>query len=497
MKNIFITSAAILMLTSALDAQWTDLQSAELVIGQPDFTTYTDLPNTRTAIDLSGPRSIAIDFQHSKLYIGDVDNHRVLRYAYPITGNQPTAELVFGQSDFTTDPVGDYSKTFGIWLTPTAKQILEPMALAVHNGDLWVLDHNNQRIVRFSHAYNLTVNNPDADLVIGQSTFSTRDFSCTSSSFTAPWGMTIDNNGNLWVADAGNGRVLRFNDVSTLTNGASANGVLGQTGFNIQTIATTATQYQFGLPSSLYVDGTTLWVCDRGFNRVLKFNNAAIKPNGANADGVLGQSDYSGSALGIAPGSFNRPFGVCVDGIGNLYVSDQTSRRILIFKNAANKSNGAYADNVLGQASFYTTTYSYGDNSFGPDNVSNLAIDNSRGKLFVVDATAARVMQFASSGVLTGISPEVSETSKSFTLSTYPNPFNLSTTISFTLQSESNVSLVVFNGSGKQLSVLVSGELPAGPHKYSWDAAGIPVGVYMCKLQVGRHVEMQKLIILK
>jgi sugar lactone lactonase YvrE len=492
MKNIFQTFAAILLLASALDAQWTDLQSAEFVIGQPDFNGFI---STRTATGLAGPYSVAIDFQHSKIYIGEADNHRVMRYAYPLTGNQPTAELVFGQPDFTSDPGQAYYNSFGSWPEPTAKQILEPMALAVYNGDLWVLDHNNQRVVRFSHAYNLTVNNPDADLVIGQSTFLTRDFSCTSNSLTAPWGMTIDASGNLWVADTGNGRVLRFNDVSSLSSGASANGVLGQTNFTANTVTTVPSQYQFGLPSSLFVDGTTLWVCDRGFNRVLKFNNAAVKPNGANADGVLGQSNYSGSALGISPSSFNRPFGVCVDGKGNLYVSDQTSKRILIFLNAANKSNGANADNVLGQASFYTTYYQYGNNSFAPDKVSNLAVDNSRGKLFVADLGASRVLQFAASGVLTGISPVLSETTNPFRFSNYPNPFSSSTTISITIQSESFVSLKVFDDTGRQLSVLVSDEIPAGTYEYLWETKGLPNGMYLCRLQVGNSVETKKLLI--
>ena len=50
---------------------------------------------------------MAIDTVHNKLYVADRDNNRVLRYAYPITGNQPAAELVFGQPDFdtTTTPV--------------------------------------------------------------------------------------------------------------------------------------------------------------------------------------------------------------------------------------------------------------------------------------------------------------------------------------------------------------------------------------------------------
>lgn len=83
MKNIFITFATILLFAPASRAQWTNWQSAEFVIGQPDFTTTT---SARSATGMGGPYSVAIDLQHSKLYVGDPDNNRILRYAYPHHG---------------------------------------------------------------------------------------------------------------------------------------------------------------------------------------------------------------------------------------------------------------------------------------------------------------------------------------------------------------------------------------------------------------------------
>lgn len=496
MKNILITIATILLLASALDAQWINYQAAEFVIGQPDFTTNNI---AHSATGLAGPKSVAIDFQHSKLYIGDASNHRVLRYAYPITGNQPTAELVFGQSDFTTDPVQTYYNNMGFYPAPTAKQILYPASMAIHDGDLWVLDYFNSRIVKFSQAYNQTVNNPNADLVIGQANFTSNDNTgCTSNAFNSR-GMTIDGNGNLWIADAGNRRVLRFNDVSNLTNGASASGVLGQPDFTTRIVPSTPSQNKIGQSFSLCFDGTTLWVCDLEFNRILRFDNAAAKPDGANADGVLGQSSFTTSAVATTPSTFNQPIGVCADGKGNLYVSDQSNNRVVIFLNAASKINGANADNFLGQPSFYVNSYtnanSDGSRCFAYHWVSNLAIDNTNGKLFVVDMV--RVLQFAASGTLTGINQKESPELKPFQLFNYPNPFNLTTTISFTLPSESFVSLVVFDDTGRQLFVLVSKELPAGSYEHQWEAIGLPIGVYLCRLQVGKFVETEKLILFR
>jgi len=496
MRNIFTVFITTILLTSASLAQWTDYQSAEFVIGQPDLITNL---GACSANGLWGPYSVAIDFQHSKLYVGDADNHRVLRYAYPLTGNQPTAELVFGQSNFTTDSVQDFYNRMGFWPTPTPKKILYPMAIAVYNGDLWVLDEFNNRVVKFSQAYNQTSNNPDANVVIGQSNFDTNDPACTPHSFSTPWGMTIDESGNLWVADAGNGRVLRFNDASSLAIGDTATGVLGQTDFITGTRASTPTQNQFNIASSLCFSGTTLWVCDRQFNRVLRFDSAATKPNGANADGVLGQSDFTSSTYGTTPSTFHQPFGVCADGKGNLYVSDQLNNRVVIFLSAANKSNGADADNVLGQSSFYSTSNTNDSTGFAPGSVTNFAVDNANGKLFVVDRVGMRVMQFAASSPLTGVGPN--ETSgfsgvpNQFRLSNYPNPFNPSTQITFSIPKVTNVTLKIYDLLGRDIAILVNERKQAGEYAVNWDAEGVPSGVYFYRIVAGDFIQTNKMMV--
>jgi sugar lactone lactonase YvrE len=497
MKNIFITFAAIILLASALCAQWTDNQAAEFVIGQSDFTTNTP---ACTATGLDCPLAIAIDFQHSKMYIADEFNCRVLRYAYPLTGNTPTAELVFGQPDFTSDAVHDWFNTYGWWPAPTAKQILLPIAIAVYNGDLWVADDGNSRVVRFSQAYNQTVNNADADLVLGQTNFITRDQGCTSSSFLEANGLMFDGNGNLWVADGGNCRILRFNNASSLANGSSANGVLGQPDFTTGTMTTSPAQNKIGLPSSLCFDGTTLWVCDKQFNRVLRFDSAATKLNGANADGVLGQSNFTGSAAGTTPSTFDNPYGVCADAKGNLYVSEQTNNRVPIFLNAESKSNGANADNLLGQSSFYSITQSAGNNSFY-HGTSNFAVDNTAGKLLIADRSGCRVMQFAASGSLTGIkhneTSSFSGVPKQFRLSNYPNPFNPSTTISIFVPFRSSVVVEVCDVLGRRIKTLMHKDLSQGRYNVPFDGTSLTSGVYFCRLKAEGFEQTQKLLLVK
>ncbi len=85
-----------------------------------------------------------------------------------------------------------------------------------------------------------------------------------------------------------------------------------------------------------------------------------------------------------------------------------------------------------------------------------------------------------------------------FTLSqNYPDPFNPSTTISFSIASKSVVSLRIFDVLGKEVATIISGELPEGNYSRQWNAAGVKSGVYFYRLQAGSFTETKKLVLLK
>ena len=87
--------------------------------------------------------------------------------------------------------------------------------------------------------------------------------------------------------------------------------------------------------------------------------------------------------------------------------------------------------------------------------------------------------------------------SSAILLQNYPNPFNPSTTISFGLSELSFVSLKVFDAVGREVAVLISKNLPAGYHAFQWDAANMPSGVFLCRLEAGTYTETKKLILLR
>ncbi|MFO7447730.1 MAG: sialate O-acetylesterase [Ignavibacteriaceae bacterium] len=79
----------------------------------------------------------------------------------------------------------------------------------------------------------------------------------------------------------------------------------------------------------------------------------------------------------------------------------------------------------------------------------------------------------------------------------YPNPFNPATTISFNIPAQSFVSLKVFDAFGREVSVLLSEQLPAGTYTRQWNAAGFSSGVYFYRLQAGSFMETRKLTLLR
>ncbi len=79
----------------------------------------------------------------------------------------------------------------------------------------------------------------------------------------------------------------------------------------------------------------------------------------------------------------------------------------------------------------------------------------------------------------------------------YPNPFNPSTTIGFSLPNRSSATLEIYNILGQSVERLHTGVLPAGDHKFSWDASRYPSGVYFYRLKSSLGVLTKRMILVK
>jgi hypothetical protein len=79
----------------------------------------------------------------------------------------------------------------------------------------------------------------------------------------------------------------------------------------------------------------------------------------------------------------------------------------------------------------------------------------------------------------------------------YPNPFNSSTTIAFSLPTNANVSLQIYDLTGREVSTLLQGNLNAGEHQIVWSADGVRSGLYFARLKAGRQVAVRKVMIVR
>jgi len=101
---------------------------------------------------------------------------------------------------------------------------------------------------------------------------------------------------------------------------------------------------------------------------------------------------------------------------------------------------------------------------------------------------------------INGFSRELSsatEINSSSVIKISPNPFNPTTTLTYSLPISAEVSLIIYDISGREVTRLVDGWRSAGVHGRIWNAAGLPSGVYFAKLQASNCIQTQKVILLK
>ena len=89
-----------------------------------------------------------------------------------------------------------------------------------------------------------------------------------------------------------------------------------------------------------------------------------------------------------------------------------------------------------------------------------------------------------------------------FASSVYPNPFNPSTTISYDLPVDADVSIVIYDAIGQEIRQLVSEYRAAGRYNVRWDSKdhfgrSVGSGVYIAKIKAGQHTALQKMLLLK
>lgn len=119
---------------------------------------------------------------------------------------------------------------------------------------------------------------------------------------------------------------------------------------------------------------------------------------------------------------------------------------------------------------------------------------------FVIDAPAACDQDVTVSVWYEDLCPEVNadEQAADFELAqNFPNPFNPTTSISFTLPEAGEASLKVFDMNGREVATLVNGMTERGAHTVTFDASGLSTGVYFYTLKAGELTSTNKMVLVK
>ncbi len=98
---------------------------------------------------------------------------------------------------------------------------------------------------------------------------------------------------------------------------------------------------------------------------------------------------------------------------------------------------------------------------------------------------------------ITSINADLSATYFYHLSNNYPNPFNPSTKITYSIPKRSNVSLKVFDLLGREVAELVNSEIEAGDNEVIFNASKLSSGIYFYRLQASDFIQTKKMILLK
>jgi hypothetical protein len=100
--------------------------------------------------------------------------------------------------------------------------------------------------------------------------------------------------------------------------------------------------------------------------------------------------------------------------------------------------------------------------------------------------------------ISTGIEEDLSAIPKEYALNhAYPNPFNPSTHIKFTLPKPGHVLIEVYNLLGQKIDILLNQEMLAGYHEIVFDAKNHPSAIYFYRIQAGDFQDVKKMALIK
>jgi WD40 repeat protein len=237
-----------------------------------------------------------------------------------------------------------------------------------------------------------TSNGQPADVVLGQPDFTSAAAATTQTGLYYPCGVIVSPDGRLIVAEYYNNRVLIWNSIPT-SNGAPADVVIGQPNFTSSTAGNQADRLSNPWGVNLSPDGKLL-ITNTGSNQVFIYDSIP-ETNGESATHVIGHNQFGLSTWGVSDSTLFMPVAATVTPDGKVAIGDFGNNRVLIY-NQVPSINGEHADVVLGQPSFTSSTAFAPTGTADTNNmrsIYNVSTDLN-GRIFVSGRDMHRVLVF-------------------------------------------------------------------------------------------------------
>ena len=255
----------------------------------------------------SYPRGITID-SADNIYVADTSNNRIQKFN---SSHVFQTEWGSSASSYGSGP-GEMSGPRGI----------------THDSsnNIYVADQYNNRVQKFTSAGSLITQFGTSGLSSygGYEDSYGNGGSGNNVRFYSPAGTAIDNDGNTYVSDQGNNRIMKFNSSGNFVSqiASSSVGSYGEP-------SNGSNNGEFDRPAGMVTDASNnLYVADFGNNRIQKFNSS-----GAHQLSFGGNGPYGG---GSGDGQLMNPMDVALDGTGNIYVADLMNDRLQKFDSGGN-----------------------------------------------------------------------------------------------------------------------------------------------------------------
>jgi sugar lactone lactonase YvrE len=323
---------------------------------------------------LSIPYSTAVDGL-GNIYIADMGNCRIRK----VTASTGIISTIAGNG------ILGYGGDGG---AATSANLYYPSGVAVDgSGNIYIADAGNNRIRKVSASTGII------STIAGNGTsgFGGDDSLATSANLNSPSGVALDASRNIYIADGSNNRIRKVTASSGIISTVAGNGIDGYGGDD-----SAATSAKLNYPCGVAVDASgNIYIADRSNNRIRKVSASTGIISTVAGNGTQG---FGGDDSVAVSAKLNYPYGVAVDGSGNIYIADVFNRRI--------RKVSAFSGIISTVAGNGTEAYGGDGSAATSANLSipsGVSVDGS-GNIYIADSYNNRIRKVsASAGIISTV----------------------------------------------------------------------------------------------